>query len=156
MGGDTRFWYFFGGIWFFVGASFLFVSIGLPSLLDPATLNQDGPPLWVFSLIGLACAGAGGTIIWWARKTAAHDKRLMESGITLKATVTDIQESPIRINRQTRWTVCYRYEYSGRALNGKSRALPGPEAADFKPGQEVRIKADPRNPEDSLFLGAVA
>ncbi len=87
-------------------------------------------------------------------KTAARDKRLMESGLSLTATVTDIRESPIRINRQIRWNVCYRYEFNGKKLEGKSRALPGPQVADFKPGQTVAIKLDPTKPEDSLFLGS--
>jgi len=154
MGSDTRFWYLFGGIWFVVGASFVAASLGLPNLLDPATMNQDAPPLWVFTLVGLVFAGAGGGIIHWARKRAAHDRRLMESGRPLDATVTDIVESPVRINRMTRWNVCYRYEFNGRKLEGKSRAMPGPQVADFKPGQPVRIKVDPAKPEDSLFLGS--
>jgi hypothetical protein len=154
MGGDTRFWYLFGGIWFVVGAGFLLASLGLPNLLGPDAINEGGPPLWVFTLAGLAMLSAGGFVIYRARKLAAHDKRLMESGLSLTATVTDIRESLIKINRQIRWNVCYRYEFNDKTLEGKSRALPGPQVADFKPGQSVNIKLDPTKPEDSLFLGA--
>ena len=155
MGGDTRFWYLFGGIWFAVGASFLLASLGLPHLLAPEAINEDGPPLWVFTLAGFAMLGAGGFIIYRAREAAARDKRLMDTGVTLTATVIDILESPIRINRQTRWNICYRYEFNDRKLEGKSHALPGPLVADFKPGQNVNIKIDPANSQESLFLGPV-
>jgi hypothetical protein len=61
----------------------------------------------------------------------------------------------IEINRQTRWHVVYRYEYTkGRPLEGKSRALPGEEVWGFKPGDKVSIKVDPHRPEESLFLGS--
>ena len=154
MGGDKGFWYLFGGIWFVVGASFVLMSLGVNAFVDPAAMNADGPPLWVFTLAGLAMLGAGGFIIYRAREAAARDKRLIETGLSLTATVTDIRESPIKINRQIRWNVCYRYEFNDRKLEGKSRALPGPQVADFKPGQTVNIKLDPTKPEDSLFLGA--
>jgi hypothetical protein len=35
----------------------------------------------------------------------------MQSGIQFTATVTDIRRSLVDINRQTRWYVCYRYDY---------------------------------------------
>lgn len=152
MGGDRFFWYLFGGIWFLVGASFVLGSLGLPHLLDAGTFNEDGPPLWIFTLVGLAFLGVGGGIIYWMRKRAAHDRRLMEAGIALTATVTDIKRALVEINRQTRWHVHYRYEYGGRNLEGKSRPLNGMQAEPFKPGQSVRIKVDPSNPGDSLFL----
>jgi hypothetical protein len=153
MGGDKAFWYLFGGIWFVVGASFVLMSLGVDAFVDPAAMNEDGPPLFVFTLAGLAMVGAGGFIIYRARETAARDKRLMETGLTLTAVVTDIRESPFKINRQIRWNVCYRYEFNGHKLESKSRALRGPQVADFKPGQSVKIKLDPAKPEDTLFLG---
>jgi hypothetical protein len=154
MGGDRFFWYFFGGIWFLVGASFLLGSLGLPHLLDAGTFNEDGPPLWIFTLVGFVMVGAGGFIIYRARKRGAHVRRLMEGGLAHNAVVTDIRRALVEINRQTRWNVCYRYEYGGRTLEGKSLSLTGPQAEPFKPGQTVRIKLDPANPSDSLFLGA--
>ncbi len=87
--------------------------------------------------------------------TAARDNRLIQSGIQLTATVTDIRRSPIEINRQARWHVHYRYEYNaGRSLEGRSRALSGGVVEGFKPGDSVLIKVDPRQPEESVFLGA--
>lgn len=156
VSGDTRFFYFFGGIWLAVGAGMLAAGVGLPQLLDSTTTDTAELPPWAFALIGLALATAGGGIIGWARRGAAHDRRLMQAGLGVDATVTDIVESPLKINRQTRWNVCYRYAFNGRELEGKSRALPGPQVADFKPGQRVRIKIDPKQPADSLFLGKPA
>lgn len=154
MSGDTRFWVLFGGIWLLVGVGFLAGSLGMNLFIDPAALNQ-GAPLWVFGAVGLAAAVAGGAIIYFARKIAARDRRLMQSGVQLTATVIDIQRSMIDINRQTRWHVVYRYEYTkGRPLEGKSRALPGDAVWAFKPGDKVLIKVDPGKAEESLFLGA--
>lgn len=154
MGGDKAFWYLFGGIWFAVGASFVLTSLGVDAFADPAAMNEDGPPQWVFTLVGLVMAGAGAFIIHRTRAAAARDKRLMETGLTLTATVTDISLSPLKINKQTRWNVCYRYVFNDKTHEGKSRALPGPQMAEFKSGQTVTIKLDPAKPEESLFLGA--
>ncbi len=154
MGGDSRFWYLFGGIWLVVGVGFLAASLGVNLFADPEALNQDAP-LWVFVAVGLASSVAGGAIIYFARRAAARDRRLMQSGVQLTATVIDIRRSMIEINRQTRWHVVYRYEYTkGRPLEGKSHAMPGEAVSAFKPGDKVLIKVDPGKPEDSLFLKA--
>lgn len=154
MGGDSRFWYLFGGIWLVVGVGFLAASLGVNLFADPAALNQDAP-LWIFVAAGLASSVAGGAIIYFARKAAARVRRLMQSGVQLTATVIDIRRSMIEINRQTRWHVVYRYEYTkGRPFEGKSHAMPGEAVWAFKPGDKVLIKVDPGKPEDSLFLTA--
>ena len=154
MGGDSRFWYLFGGIWLVVGVGFLAASLGVNLFADPAALNQDAP-LWVFVAVGFAASVAGGAIIYFARKAAARDRRLMQSGVQLTATVIDIRRSMIEINRQTRWHVVYRYEYTkGRPLEAKSHAMPGEAVWAFKPGDKVLIKVDPEKPEESLFLKA--
>lgn len=154
MNGDNRFWILFGGIWLVVGVCFVAASLGVNLFADPAALNQDAP-LWGFGAVGLAASVAGGAIIYFARKIAVRDRRLMQSGVQLPATVIDIRRSMIDINRQTRWHVVYRYEYTkGRPLEGKSRALSGEAVWAFKPGDNVLIKVDPGKPEESLFLGA--
>ena len=154
MGGDSRFWIFFGGIWLLVGLGFAVISLGALLFADPAGMDEPGL-LWVFLPVGLILAGVGGYIVRRALAIAARDKRLMESGIQLTATVTDIRRSPIDINRQARWHVHYRYEYTaGRPLEGRSRALSSAAVEGFRPGDQVFVKVDPRRPEDSLFLGA--
>lgn len=153
MGGNTGFWYFFGGIWLVVGLLFLAASLGVNLFADPAMGAEDAPP-WLFALAGIVMSAAGAAIIHFARTAAARDRRLMESGILINATVTDVQRSRIDINRQTRWHVAYRYEYTrGRTFEGRSRALPASEVQGYRPGDEVKIKVDPQNPAESLFLG---
>jgi hypothetical protein len=154
MGGDGKFWVFFGSIWLLVGLGFTVVSLG--ALLTGAHTEGDEPALfWVFLPVGLVLAAIGGFIVRRALAVAARDKRLLQSGIQLTGTVTDIRRSPIDINRQARWHVHYRYEYSaGRSFEGRSRALPGEAVKGFKPGDSVLIKADPRQPQESLFVGA--
>ena len=152
MRGDRLFWLLFGGIWLFVGAAFLAATAGINLFADPAALNQD-TPLWVFALAGLAACAFGGFILRRTLISAARERRLMQSGIQFTAVVTDIRRSLIDINRQTRWYVCYRYDHAGRALTGESYSMHGEAAADFRPGDRVTIKVDPRQPEQSLFLG---
>lgn len=153
MGGDRFFWLLFGSLWLFVGIAFLAVTTGVKLFADPNSLNQD-TPLWVFTAVGAVSSVAGGTIIYCARKAAARDRRLMQSGVQLIATVIDIRQGMIKINRQTRWHLVYRYEYTkGRLLEGKSRALPGEAVQGLAPGDRVNIKVDPQKPEESLFLG---
>lgn len=153
MGGDSKFWVFFGSIWLIVGLGFAVVSFGALLFVDPAEMDEPGL-LWVFLPVGLVLTAVGGYIVRRALATAARDKRLMQSGIQLTATVTEIRRSPIDINRQARWHVHYRYEYSaGRSFEGRSRALSGGAVEGFKPGDQVLIKADPRQVEESLFLG---
>ncbi|MGE0165344.1 MAG: DUF3592 domain-containing protein [Dongiaceae bacterium] len=154
MGGDSKFWMFFGAIWLLVGLGFAVVSLGALLFADPADMD-DPALLWVFLPVGLVLGAVGGFIIRRALMIAARDKRLMQSGIQLTATVTDVRRSPIDINRQARWHVHYRYDYSaGRSFEGRSRALPGETVESFKPGDSVLIKVDPRQPAESLFLGA--
>jgi hypothetical protein len=152
MGGDHRFWYLFGGIWLTVGIGFVGVSAGVNLFADPAAVDS-GVPWWIFFGAGLALCGAGGAIIYFARKAVIRDRRLMQSGVPVAATVIDVRRSMIEINRQTRWNVVYRYDHGGRSFDGKSRALSGEEVWGFKPGDKVSIKIDPQCPQESLFLG---
>ena len=151
MGGDRRFWYFFGGIFLVVGLAFFFGAAGVNLFADEKQL--DGAPPWVFALAGLAAAGFGGFIVYRAWRERAREKRLMETGVPVSATVIDVRRSRVEINRQSRWYLCYRYEYGGRKLVGESHSMAGVWVADFKPGDAVQIKVDPGRPEDSLFLG---
>jgi hypothetical protein len=152
MGGDRFFWLLFGSIWLVVGVAFLAATAGINLFADPAALNQD-VPLWVFALAGLAVSAFGGFILRRTLVALARERRLMETGIQMPATVTDVRRSLVEINRQTRWYVCYRYDYGGRTLTGESDNMPGEMVADFKPGDRVRIKVDPGKPEESLLLG---
>ena len=153
MSGDSRFWVLFGGIWLTVGLGFAVVSLGALLFVDPADMNDPGL-LWAFLPAGLVLTAVGGYIVRRALATAARDKRLIESGIQLTATVTDIRRSPIDINRQARWHVLYRYEYTaGRRLEGKSRALSSAAVEGLRPGDPVLVKVDTKRPEESLFLG---
>jgi len=151
--GDAKFWYFFGGIFLVVGLAFTGVSLGVNIFAD-AQLPDKAPP-WLFALAGAAFAGFGGAIVYRVRAAGQRDVRLMAEGVALKATVRDVRRSNIAINRQTRWHVCYDYEYPpGQKHKGESRAMPGEAVMGYKPGDAVDIKADARKPDASVFLGA--
>ena len=153
MTGDLRFWTLFGGIWLLVGAGFVITSLGA-MWFATAPATSDAPPLWAFAAIGVAAAAAGGAIIYLARRAEARDRRLMEGGIRLTATITGIRQSAIRINRQPRYHVAYRYEYTkGRPFTGESRGMSAEAVERFKPGEQAAIKVDPQRPQTSLFLG---
>jgi hypothetical protein len=151
MGGDRSFWMLFGGIFLAVGVAFLFAATGVNLFADPKQL--DGAPPWVFALAGLAASGFGGFILRRAFLDRARERRLMQAGVPVPATVTDVRRSRIEINKRSRWYVSYRYEYGGRQLTGASHSLTAEWVEGFKPGDAVAIKVDPAKPEDSLFLG---
>ena len=151
--GDEKFWYIFGGIFLTAGLAFIGVSLGVNIFADPQLPGKA--PSWVFALAGAASAAFGGGIVYKVRAAGQRDVRLMQEGVALKATVTDLRRSNVAINRQTRWHVCYDYEYPpGQKRTGESRAMPGDAVMGYKPGATVDIKADPRNPGLSVFLGA--
>ncbi|MGQ0484518.1 MAG: DUF3592 domain-containing protein [Hyphomicrobiales bacterium] len=151
--GTEKFWYFFGGIFLLVGLGFLGLSLGVNVFADPDLPNKA--PVWLFVLAGLVMTGAGGSIVYFARAAGRRDLRLMQAGVALKATVTDVRRSNISINRQTRWHVRYSYEYPpGQKRQGESRSMPGEAVMGYRPGDTVDIKADPQKPEASVFLGA--
>lgn len=148
-----RFWMLFGGICLICGVSFLAVSAGVLLLGQPLDGEQT-IVLSAFLAAGVAIAAVGGVIVQRARAAAARDRRLMRSGIELPATVTEIRRSAIDINREPRWHVRYRYEYSdAEAFEAESRALPWDAVEGLHPGDKVRIKVDLRQPAESLFVG---
>ena len=150
--GDEKFWHIFGGIFLVAGLAFIGVSLGVNIFADPQ-LPDKAPP-WLFALAGAAFAAFGGGIVYKVRAAGQRDLRLMQEGVALKATVSDLRRSNIAINRQTRWHVCYAYEYPpGQKRKGESRAMPGDAVMGYKPGDQVDIKADPQKPEASVFLG---
>jgi hypothetical protein len=153
MGRDNGFWIMFGGIWVLVGVAFFAGSAGYNWFADPDLLAKRDVPLWVFTLAGFVLTGAGGFILYRTMATAARDKRLMQSGVPVAATVGDVERSWIEINRQSRWHLRYRYDHGGRAFEGRSHTMRGEEVWSFKPGDKVAIKVDPQNPAESLFLG---
>lgn len=145
-------WYLFGGIWLIVGVAFFAASFGVNLFANPNQL-EGGTPL-LFAAASVVAAGVGGSIIYFTRRAAARDRRLMQSGVLVTATVLDVRRSRIEINRQSRWIVLYRYEYpKGQLREGKSGGLIADEAMRFRPGDELQIKVDPHKPEDSLFVG---
>lgn len=153
MGSDFRFWLLFGSLWLLIGVGFLVTSLGVLLFAQPSSNNVAASP-WLFIAIGAVAAAAGGAIVFLTRKTEARDRRLRETGIERTATVTNIRQSLIKINRQPRYHVVYRYRYtSDQSFTGESRAISAYWAERFKPGDEVSIKVDPQRPEQSLFLG---
>jgi len=151
MGSDFRFWFLFGGLWLLVGTAFLVTSLGVMLFAPPSEINQSPSP-WLFLGVGAVAAAAGGAIIYLARTASARDRRLMETGIKATATVTDIRQSFIKINRQQRYHVVYRYESgNGQVFTGESRAVSAASVAQYRPGDRVAIKVDPQRPEESLF-----
>ena len=155
MGGDFRFWFLFGGLWLLVGMAFLVTSLGA-MLFAPPSSSNEAPSLWLFTAIGAAAAAAGGAIIYMTRVTKARDSRLMETGYEVMATVTKIRQSLIKINRQPRYHVAYRYEgNTGQLFTGESRAMSAESVERYRPGDRVAIKVDAQRPEESLFFGAM-
>ena len=150
--GANRFWILFGALCLFLGIAFIAATLGMNVFAGSAA--RSAGDTWLLAIVGIAASGAGAGILYFARAAVARDRRLMQSGVDLVATVADIRRSAIVINEQVLWHVRYRYEYAGRAMEGESQALPGDAVQGYRPGDRVNIKVDPQRPEESLFLDA--
>ena len=156
MGGaDRGFWLFFGGIWLVVGLSWAVGS--LTWLLFFGSAGKDPRLLAVFAVVGTIAAAVGGVIVVRTVRQSRRDRRLSSTGIRLNATVIDVREGRLKVQRQRRWFVRYRYTYSaGQQHEGESPALPPELAQQWRPGDTAVIMVDPRRPGDSAWIGAAS
>jgi hypothetical protein len=149
---DRGFWTFFGAIFLIVGLGWLLGSLAAIFLFGGA--GKDPALLWAFAGVGTILSAVGGAIVARARWQGRRERRLLASGLRLDATVVEIRQSAIVVNRQPRWIVRYRYRYSaGQDYEGESDALPAEVARQWQPGDVATILADPRRPGDSLWIG---
>ena len=107
----------------------------------------------IISVLTAFGAGVGGLMIYRLRVEALRKRRLMQAGVEVTATITDIERSGLRINNQPFWYVKYGYVFGGKCYEGASRLLSTHSVRGLRPGQRVPIRVDPLHPQGTLFLG---
>jgi len=80
--------------------------------------------------------------------------RANQRGYATEATITEVAESPLSVNRVQQWVISYIYrDHEGREHSGRSPYLPPEEASTWKVGDVARIRYDFNRPEDSSWMG---
>jgi hypothetical protein len=75
-------------------------------------------------------------------------------GYATEATVTEVLESPLSVNRVQQWVIYYIYlDHEGREHSGRSPYLTPEEAGMWNVGEKARIRYDFSRPEQSTWMG---
>jgi hypothetical protein len=99
------------------------------------------------TILGLAIA-----VPWWRRAFVLA--RVLRSGMTTHATVLEVVDSGLRVNRAPRWQIKYEYRDERGALRqGRSDHLAPDEALTWHPGERATVRYDRDRPADSVWLG---
>ncbi len=80
--------------------------------------------------------------------------RANQHGYATEATVTEVVESPLSVNRVQQWVISYTYrDHEGREHRGQSPSLTPEEAAMWKVGDTARIRYDFNRSDHSVWMG---
>jgi len=108
---------------------------------------------YVFPALGLGIVTIGATLLTKSVATARRKARVLAEGTAADATVSAVEETNFRINRQRMWVVRYQYrDYSGRTHEGKSEYMAAEKAAAWKRGDAIRVRFDPQQPAVSVWV----
>jgi hypothetical protein len=101
----------------------------------------------IFSLLGAGTAGFG---LW----QADTERRILATGTTVRASVTEVGQTYTRVNGRYLWRVHYQYaDGSGMSHRGASGLLDSREAQTWRPGDQVFVRYDPAQPSMSVWIG---
>jgi hypothetical protein len=113
---------------------------------------------WVFVCLPLGI-GVLSTLIggFWgggALNELQLEERLRASGVTIRATVVDVERTGSRRNGRYLWQVRYEYQdATGTFHEGVSGSMERTEARRFAVGEQVYVRYDPARPSASIWLG---
>ncbi len=104
--------------------------------------------------MGLLFGTIGG--IWGGSALAEMqlEERLRANGVTIQATVVDVERTGSRLNGRYLWQIRYEYrDAQGRLHEGVSSKLERIDAQRFRVGDQGPILYDPADPAASIWLG---
>lgn len=146
----------FGSLFLGLGLIALLIAGGLYLMVSrnprywPVRWAILGAPLGIgviFSLVGGSFAGYG---LWQAN----IEQRILANGASVRATVTDIEQTYTRVNGRYLWRVVYQYaDASGATHRGTSPRMDSRDAQSWRPGDQVYVRYDPAQPGSSVWLG---
>lgn len=143
----------------------IFALIGMVGLIAGAVLSVvflRRPPrervTWLFACLPLGMGMLFTTIggIWGggALDALQLEERLRASGVTIQATVVDVERTGSRLNGRHLWRIRYEYQDStGRFHEGVSGYLERIDAQRYTIGERVYVRYDPAQPSASIWLG---
>ncbi len=109
----------------------------------------------IFLIAGVVLGLIGGVIVYRAIAAIRKARRLMQVGIPVDATVTEVVETNVSYRRRQQFKVRYSYVDSrGGTHEGDSGYMDYEEASLWNRGDIARVRYDPDRPEESHWLGA--
>ena len=82
------------------------------------------------------------------------EERLLASGVTIRATVVEVERTGSRLNNRHLWRVRYEYqEPNGRFHEGVSGYMERIDAQRYQVVERVYVRYDPAQPSASIWLG---
>jgi hypothetical protein len=146
----------FGGIFAVLGVIALIV--GAVMCVVFARRPPKERTTWVFVCLplglGVLFTLIGGIFGGGALNQMQLEERLRASGVTVRATVVDVERTGSRLNGRYLWQVRYEYQDSaGRFHEGVSDKMERIDAQRYRIGEQVFIRYDPARPSASIWLG---
>jgi len=107
----------------------------------------------IFAVLGGFFAPGGAIILIVALRRLRVGTRLLREGVAATATVFELGQMNIRINRVPQWRARYRYQdEAGRHHTGQTILSPE-DAMRWKEGDTVSVRYDRKRPEASVWVG---
>jgi hypothetical protein len=116
--------------------------------------EHEGFVPMLLTLIGGVVGSAGALLGFTGMRDCVRQARAMQRGYPTQATVIEVAESPLSVNRLQQWVISYTYrDHQGREHTGRSPCLAPEEASAWKPGDTARIRYDFNRPQHSSWMG---
>ena len=143
----------------------LFLGLGLIALLIAGLLYlvvsrspRYWPVRWAFMgaplVIGVIFSLLGASVAGYGLRQVDMERRILTNGTSVRATVTEIEQTYTRVNGRYLWRVRYQYaDPSGATHGGASGLLDIRDAQSWRPGDQVYVRYDPAQPDQSVWLG---
>lgn len=125
---------------------------------DPDVNRVAGTEDWAEGLIGTILGGAfvgvGAFMFAKGLRQVLLERRLLRDGVPVEATVTEVKQTNISVNKVKQCVVHYTYrDLYGREHLAKSFYMPPGEAYEWNPGDKGTARFDSSQPELSVWVG---
>lgn len=108
----------------------------------------------VLFAVGAVLASVGGVLTTLGVRDVRRQIHLRHHGTAADATVVEVEETNVRINRRTQWRIHFTYRDDlGREHHGHSGHLSAAEAHEWQRGDTGRVHFDRERPDLVLWLG---
>jgi hypothetical protein len=124
---------------------------------DPASnrLTASGSGLMnaLFVLAGLVLTAAGGTGAVWTTRRAKRDAQLARHGVNARATVTEINRVPLKVNDEALWRLRFEYQDDQGHRHAGAVTVSEEDAGTWSVGDRGIVRYDPARSSESVWMG---